>query len=458
MKTIVLDKSSFLKGTSLTDFTGDKGFSPSSYGFEVDRTGTTLGLLSPGRALSDVSTGLDGAVVTRTKFKVSGGSMKYYLVCSNGKIYETNYSTPTSNHTLKDTVTGVTFDTNSHALVYKDGFYVTSTTDIYYDNFAFSAPAKNWWTSVKSKTALTAGVPHKMFEFGNALYILNGNKIASWNGTTALDDAFTLPTGYIITDAEVDNDVIYLTIVKNDSSFSIYTETKIIVWNGISAATWLREVNVFTPAISAIKKADQGFIFWAGGDVYFFDGYNYQWLRHSSSPNFNKIIAFEGKIYFVDTYGISCYNTRFKIFSSPVYITNTVTVNTIDIVNLDYIDIFTTEPKMYRASSNSQSSVTFYSNRYLLPAAIIRKMIFVFSTPLATNSTYTVSLIDESGSAVKTDTISKAVDGAKSVVMRNNLSVRLNLLQLSVLFGNSANSKIEYIIIFYDNSEDYVGK
>jgi hypothetical protein len=234
MKSIVIDKSDFLKGASLSDYTGDKGFSPSSYGFEVDRGGSTLGLLLRGRTLTDVSTGLDGAVVTKTKFKVSGGSMKYYLVCSNGKIYETNYSSPTSNHTLKDTVTGVTFDTNSHAIVYKDGLYITSTTDIYFDNFAFSAPAKNWWTSVKSKTALTTGVPHKMFEFGNKLYILNGNKIASWDGTTAEDEAFLLPVGYIITDAEVDNDVVYLTIVKNENNAFVYTETKIIVWNGIS--------------------------------------------------------------------------------------------------------------------------------------------------------------------------------------------------------------------------------
>jgi len=458
MKSIVIDKSSFLKGTSITDYTSDKGFSPSSYGFEVDRTGSTLGLLSPGRALADVSTGLSGNVVTRTKFKVSGGSMKYYLVCADGKIYETNYSTPSNNHTLKDTATGKTFDLNSHAIAYKDGFYATSTTDIYYDNFAFTAPDKTWWTATKSKTALTAGVPHKMFEFGDTLYILNGNKIASWDGTTALDDAFALPTGYIITDAEVDNDVVYLTVSKNVADWAIYTDTKIIVWNGISTNTWLREVPVFTASISAIKKADQGFVFWAGGDIYFFDGSSYQWLRHSSLPNFNKIVAFEGKIYFTDTYGISCFNTRFKIFSTPVYITNTITVNTIDIVSADYIDIFTSEPKMYRASSNSQTGVTFYSNRYIIPSAIIRKMIFIFSSPLATNSTYAVTLLDETGSAAKTDTISNAIDGAKSVVFRNNLSIKLNLLQLSVLFGNAANSKIESIIILYDDSENYVGK
>lgn len=458
MKSIVIDKSSFLKGTSITDYTSDKGFSPSSYGFEVDRTGSTLGLLSPGRSLADVSTGLSGTVVTKAKFRVAGGSMRYYLICADGKIYETNYSAPNNNHTLKDTASGKTFDTNSHAIVYQDGLYITSTNDIYFDPFTFTTPDKVWWTSTKGKSALTVGVPHKMFEFGNTLYILNGNKIASWDGTTALDDAFALPTGYIITDAEVDNDVVYLTIVKNISDFSVYTETKIIVWNGIATNTWLREVNVFTPAISAIKKADQGFIFWAGGDVYFFDGYNYQWLRQSSNPNFNKVVAFEGKIYFTDSFGISCYNIRLKIFSTPVYLANTVTVNTIDIIQLDHIDIFTTEPKMYRAASNSQSSVTFYSNRYIIPSAIIRKMIFIFSTPLATNSSYTVSVIDETGTAVKTDTISRVIDGAKSVVYRNNLSIKLNLLQLSVLFGNSANSRIEAIIIFYDDSENYVGK
>jgi hypothetical protein len=439
---------------SLNDNTDDKGFSPLSLGFEVDR-GSSLGLLSPGRSLTDYSTGLGGDVVTKTKFKLSAGSVKYYLVCSNGKIYESDPLSPPG-YVLKDNVVGKTFSSDCHAIVYRDALYITSTTDIYYDDFTFTIKDLDWWTATKSKTALTAGVPHKMFEFGKVLYILNGNKIFSWDGTTARDDAFTLPVGWIITDVEIDNDVIYLTIVKNVNDYSVYSETKIIVWNGISPDEWLREVPVFTTAISAIKKADQGFLFWAGLNIYFFDGYNYTWLRQiSTTPNFNQIVAFNGKIYYVDN-GVSCYNTLFKIFSNPVY--SNTTINVIDITYLDFIDIFSPNAKYYRALTNNVAGLTFYSNRYDLINSYIRKIIVTFSSPLATNSSYTLILYDETGNSIYTNTISKALDGAKSVVIRKNLSKKLNQLQLLLTFNNAANSKIRSIVIYYEPSENYVGK
>lgn len=460
MKVLNIDKANFLKGMSLTVSSGDGGFSPESLGIEIDR-GVNLGLLTAGRSLTDYSTGLGGEVVTNVKFKVSGsgGSIKNYLFCTNGKIYESDPLIPPG-YSLKDTATLITFSSNSHAIVFRDILYVSGTTDIFSDDFSFTSPNDNWWTGTQGKTALTAGVPHKLFEFGNILYCLNGNKIASWDGTTAVDDAFTLPLGYIITDVAVDNDLVYLTIVKHVNDYSVYTETKIIVWNGISPNQWLREVPIFSTAISAIKKVDNGFIFFSARNIFYFDGYNYQWIRKiSNTPTFNQVTAFNGNIYYADN-GVSCYNTRFKIFSNPVYLSYTITINVIDISYLDYIDLFysvSSVPKWSRALTNNATTVTFYSDWYDLSPSYIRKYGLIFSTALATNSEYTVRFYDETDNVIFTDTISKTLDGAKSAIYKK-IDKHLNLFKITITFNNSANSPIKAIKVFYEQSEHFTGK
>lgn len=454
MPVLQINNSNFLKGMSLTDYSGDKGFSPLSKGFEVDRT-SRLGLLQAGRSLVDQSTNLDSPVVAKVKH-LRSNTLYYYLVCANSKIFESGTGLSVTN-TLKDTASGKTFSAGqSYAFDYKGKLYITSTTDIYYDDFTFATPDKTWWTTTKGKTALTAGVPHKMFEFGDVLYILNGNVIASWNGTTATDAAFTLPTGWIITDAEIDNDVIYLTIVKSVNDYATYTETKIIVWNGVSTTTYLREIPVYTPPISAIKKADTGFIFFAGRDIYFFDGYNYQWLRNITTvPNFNQITSFNGNVYFVDYQSVGAYNSRLKIFTYPIYYTGNIT--SLGISFLDYIDLFTDDNKRYQARNNNYSGATFFSNWYELGNVKIKKIVFGLDGALATNSTYVFSIYNEAGTQVYSKTISKALDGAKSVIVKNNINKNVCLAQFRLAFNNAANSPLRFIHIYYDPLENYVG-
>lgn len=455
MPILKIDQSNFLKGMSLSDFSGDKGFSPLSKGFEVDRR-SSLGLLTPARALTEYSTNLSGNIIAKTKYKTSGGSFSYYSISSTGKVFETNASTAA--HTLKDTITGKTFTAGiSHALVCEDGLYITSENDIYFDNFSFTAPDKTWWTVTKGKTALTTGVPHKIFEFNGTKFVLNGNKIASWRGATFNDAALTLPTGWIITDAVIDNDKIYLTISKNVNDYAWFTETKIIVWNSFSADTWDREVNVFTPAISAIVKADQGFIFWASRDMYFFDGYNYQWIRYvESSPNFNQVETFGGNIYFVASQGVASYNIRLKIYTHPLYYAGNIT--SIGVAYLDYIDIFTDNAKMYRGTTNTYAGATFISNWYELGNVKIKKVVIGFNSALATNSSYTINILDETTAAAYVKTISRAANGAKTKVVLINVNKRFSLLQFRMSFDNAANSAVRFIYIYYEPLEHYAGK
>ena len=426
-----------------------------SYGFEVDRT-TTLGLLCSGRNLIDYSTNLADNIVSKTEYRITSLGSGYVSIGDAGKVYFTDLANPT--HTVKDTITGKNFDTNSCAFTYKDGLYITSQNDIYYDDFTFTIKQKTWWTVTKGKTALTTGVPHKIFEFNGVMFVLNGNKIASWDGTTATDAAFTLPTGWVITDAQVDNDNIFLTAYLSLNGFGYNRPSRIFVWNGITTITWQREIPVASTDLQSIKKADQGFVLFGGSNMYFFDGYNIQWLRYiPNTPNFNQVIYANGNVLFVAYQGIASYNTRFKIYTHPISWTGAI--NTLGVGFLDHIDIMSASGNhFYRGVTNTCTSTIFYSNWYDLQNSFVRRVEVCFSTPLATGATYDFRIYDESGNAVYTRTISRAVDGNITKFSINPVGVRAAVAQVRMTWNNSANSNIRYIKLFYEQSENNFSK
>ena len=248
MKVITIDRKNFLKGFSMTKWTNDGGFSPESKGFEVSR-GSTRGLLHNGRQLNETSTNLADNVVALTKY-ISGQTFGYFALGDAGKIYFTDPS-PTISHTVKGTESNKTYDSNSDIIVYNNKLFFTSTNDIGQADLDFNTIDENWWTTAKSKTALTAGVPHKLFIFNGVLYITNGNKIALHDGDadTQNDAKLTLPTGWIITDVEVFSNKIFITASYGTNDLTKSTPTMIFVWDGYSE-NWIKELPINEAAIS----------------------------------------------------------------------------------------------------------------------------------------------------------------------------------------------------------------
>jgi hypothetical protein len=461
MKIITIDAHELLKGMSLNDNFSNKGFSPNSLGFEVDR-GTSTGVLLPGRSATDYTTGSSGAtlggnVMSSTKYYKAGIGFVYYLVTDNGKIYQTIVSPPV--HTLKDTVGSTVFDS---CYVYKNNFYATSATNIYRDDTSFSVKDATWWTGTKGKTALTSGVPHKIFEFNGVMYVTNGNKLVSWDDTTANDAAFTLSAGWIITDVLIDNDTIYIAASYSTINSGFNPPTKIFVWNSFTTITWTKEIEFFCSPISAMVKANGSIYLFTGRGLYILNSYlgSFKPLRTlSTSPNYNQVLYFNGNIYFATYQGVGCYNTQFDIYSVPI-VYAAYSIASINIGYLDHIDIFNTNSNMYRYIYNTYSGNTFFTNKYDLQNGFIRKMIVCFNGQLPTNSSYTFSIFDESVSSVYSATISNASNGAVTVVPINNISFPkpINYAQLRIAYNNTANIGINFIKIFYEPSETYVSR
>jgi hypothetical protein len=454
MKSITLDYRTFLKGFSKSNYYPDGGFSPDSVGIEVDRDGSNYGLLQPGRLLVDNSTGLSSEVVSSAKGKLGSDQFGSYLISSGGKIYH-KPSSYVSTHTLKHTETNKTYDTNSHCIIYKGVIYITSTTDIYRDDGTFGVNDYRWWTFTKTKTALTTGIPHKMFVFQGTLYILNGNKIASWDGTTAKDAAFTLDDGWVIVDVSVSGEDILLLATKNYSSYEVNGENKIFVWNGISTTTWLREIEIFSATVQAIIKVESGFYFFSSNSIYFTDGYSYKFVYITNTQtHFNKIALNRGIIYFGD---ILAWNTKLNILTKPVVVGSQI--RHFNVTEQDYFNIWTNNGGVYNcyyAVSNAYTAA-FRSNPIDFGTPVqIKAIELVLKTNLSSTYGYTVNLYDESnlGLSPRQLTLNNAdsrYTGKYKIVAPVNLYV--NTLYFILTWTAGLSPAIKYIKIHYEPSE-----
>lgn len=452
MQILSIDKSHFLKGMSHSIET-DGGFSPQSVGIEVDRRGDVLGLMYPGRTAEEASTNIADDVYASFLYKASGANASYYSIGDKGKIYKTDVISEA--HTLKDTDTK-TYDANSSVLVFNNDLFISSQTDIYRDDFTFTVKDNDWWTATKGKTALTTGVPHKLFEFSAVgMMITNGNKIASWDGTTAKDAAFSLPNGWIITDCLVDGAYIYICASYGSADYSINADTRIFVWDGISTYP-LREIIVDVSVITVIVKAEAGYIFFAGLDMFFFDGYNYSWIRYiGKCPNFNQVKSTNGKIYFVSYLGVACYNTRLKFFTYPIKwsdankVITCLNIGYTDFIDLWVNDLTSTVGKFYRCVSNNSLNI-FYSVIQNAGNILIRNVELITNQGLPTNATYTLKILDETRASIKDITFNET---GKIKIYKPAGDKLVSLFQIYLSFDHAACVPVKAIRIYYDPAE-----
>lgn len=452
--TIIIDKKNFLRGMSSSDHVADAGFSPKSLGIEVgalNGTAPSYGLLLPGRTGAEYSTNLADTVVASCLYFASS-VVNYFSVGDAGKLYRTNITN--NAHTLLATESAKTYDANSDIIVYNGEIFITSTTDITKSNLAGSVVDNVWWTSTKSKTALTAGVPHILFNYQGNLYITDGNKIHLWDGSTATEAKLTLPTGWIITSAVIHRNEIYFGASFGTNNYAQKTPTNFFIWDGYSP-NWNREMVVYCNNIDAAVSAPDGLYFFSEGFLYKTDGYSYVPMKYilSVSRNWKQVCVKDGVIYFKTYQGVGAYNPRLNSLYHPLYLASQDNIRVINISFVSYIDIFVSSNKYYRYDTNSDVK-TFYSNLYDFAAPVfVRAVEVIFSEKMSANNEYKLYLYDEAGTAAFEQTISHTADGALIKFHKKNLSVYLNYLQVALEFKHSSCKSIRAIKIYAEAAE-----
>jgi len=100
----------------------------------------------------------------------------------------------------------------------------------------------SWWTGTLSATALQTSPKYIPMEVGNndVMYFGNRRYVGSYDGTTALDKALDLPTGYEVADLTWLNDRLYIPTNYNDSNIAFGS---VYIWDG-TTNSWEAEIPV----------------------------------------------------------------------------------------------------------------------------------------------------------------------------------------------------------------------
>ena len=225
MQTLTFDARNFLRGVSMSNELSDGGLSPNSKGINLF---ASPGLLLPsdspyfyqGTPASNVVDYKGVIAWSSTQTNVAPGPARavsannandgrFYLVGDSGQV------TQAATDTVRDYI-----EKKTDIAYYKGDLYVTSTTNIAFCNYDFSVNDFTWWTGTKGRTALNSAYPHKMCQYGGTLYIIDGNYVHSWDGTTATYNALDLPTGFIATDITTYGNLIYISASLYDPDSS----------------------------------------------------------------------------------------------------------------------------------------------------------------------------------------------------------------------------------------------
>lgn len=451
MPVITIDKRNFFKGQSTSSYTSDGGFSPDST-VEVLRQSSSFPFLTWGRVATEYSTNISDYVYGTTVGYRSG--IKRYSISSGGKLYETN---PTDNtHTLKYTESVKTYSSGiSNVAVFKNKIYVTSTTDIYRENYSFSENDADWWTATLSKTALTATVPHILFEFNDLLYVTNGNKVWATDGTTGYttgSNTLTLTDDWVINQVLIGNSEIYLfAYFKGYSSATLdNVPCKIFIWDGYSES-WVREILLSTGIVLSTTVTTTGMFFSSYRSIYNFDGYNYIPVV-TNLNGVEQLTSRRDNIFFSAGAEIYKYNTTYKATSKLVTLSYNVQflfVDYSDIIHAFAIDQGNTKSRFYQINSNT-GITSFYTNFYEFERPVyLRKVEVVFSANTVTNTSYSLYIRDELDNELQQIQITNV--GIRKFTKIINHQVDACRLQL--YSGHADNKFVRWIKLYYEPSE-----
>lgn len=462
MPVITINKNNFLKGESTSNYLDDGGYSPDSGAFDIDKQNSNLGLLIMGRNPQEFSTNLDDFFAASELVDNSGG--KYYTVLENRKLVETDIINNT--HTVKVSPgAGKTYNQNvSSVLKFAGKLYITSDNDIWEENYStFAENDYTWWTVTKTKTALTSSVPHILFEFNNVMFVTNGNKVFSFDGTTARDSGsqtLTLDSSWIIRSVMIYGNQIYLACTKGTAGNNENFESRFFVWDGYTANA-IREVRLNTRSVSVVNDLDGLGYFGSASGLYNFDGSTFGLKKYLTPNNRHCIATVSGLIYFASVNTIYCYSPKrdaiYKVAVLPTTIAG-IKLGYSNVIHAWTRDLGSNKAKFYKVLNNTYAPTSFYSNYYEFDKpAYIRRIEILFADKLSSGADYTVYLRDEVDAEIASESITYSSDSAIRK-WRYNINKNVDAFRLQLLFNNSANKSVRWIKIYWDTAENSYSK
>jgi len=186
---IIINNKNFTLGESPNERNPDRGFSPESYGVNVY---AEKGTLYFGDAATDRSTNLEGrplAIINDPDFLGNDN----YIVDEDGKYYTLDGTTLTKRQT--DATNTYTLGTTD-LIKFNGEVFATATQQVIRLTGGDLTTIDNvWWTTTRGHAAPQNGYRHPLEVVEDTMYIGDKNEIHTWDGTTSVSAAMSLPTG-----------------------------------------------------------------------------------------------------------------------------------------------------------------------------------------------------------------------------------------------------------------------
>jgi hypothetical protein len=298
-----------------------------------------IDLLSPhfmtqGPGLATLTTGDQAAAVTtliKGMIRNAVASSVTYGVGGN-KLYKITPTAVTNTggfpHTIdKGTVTA---EDGEDVCFYQSNIYYSynhsgTAGDIGQYNVTSGAFDDDYMSTVPvDAIALIGGVPHQMIVGGdNIMYITNGKYIASFDGTTFIDQALNLPDNFVMSSIQWANNRIYVSANRENISGTNQNESSIFIWDTYSTS-WEMEVKVGGKIGALYSKNGivrvwyQDVSYTGGYKLAYLNGYQLQDLQFYSGtlPEYYQVDEYKNHMLFVSSGKIKAWGAQSS--DSPV--------------------------------------------------------------------------------------------------------------------------------------------
>lgn len=466
MPRVTIDAKDFFRGMSTTDELADGGFSPRSKGINLF---AKPGLVLPGQApvdvaaSPDISNGIFGwdAVSSAGFFGRAIGSNsskdgKFYLIDATGAIGAT------TTDTSKDYTPNISdLAIFNYAVGTGGQAFVTSETDVFKAADDFSAGDPTWWTVTLGKTAMNAFSPHHIIEYGGILYWSDGKYIHSWDGSTGTYNALDLPTGYIIDDLRVHNNLIYIAASPSTRfNMNVVSRSRIFTWDGFSDS-FIDEFPIQERILTLIPFGGTLFLTTSKYFGYFTGATISPLYPLTSNVNKYQVAVTNDRLYMLQGQDVICYGN--PIFSRPKFLSFPLQ-HPQSLISLGCIQtgslVYSYAGKMGAWSDVNgfdQTGNTFYVNRLPLGGNARIKGMIVECEALASGTVETIAYIDDSQTSMSVGTLSFASFAATTRRVFELWTGRVKrptlTCQPTVTFTTGPNKGIRRIHIEYEASE-----
>jgi hypothetical protein len=208
-------------------------------------------VMTQGPGLSNLTNGTQAAAITtliKGMLKISPDGTNCYGVGGN-KFYKFTSTAVTNAGDWPHTITAASGTADGEDVAYYKGYYFYSYdysgagnvgrfdgTSTFDDDYMSTVPTGG--------STLQDAVPHQMIVAGDdKLYIANGQYVASFDGTTFVDQALDFPSSSVVQSLLWEHNKIYIAVNRPGLSTDAFVEASIYLWDTTSSS-WEYQIRV----------------------------------------------------------------------------------------------------------------------------------------------------------------------------------------------------------------------